>query len=91
MKFLRLLNEEKKNIISFFAAPIIGILLVSFVYSKVFVENIPFGVVDLDNSSLSRNIVQQLKNHPGLKISYYTDSEVELENAIKKKQVNGGN
>lgn len=90
MRFLRLLNEEKKNIISFFAAPIIGILLVSFVYSKVFVENIPFGVVDRDNSSLSRNIVQQLKNHPGLKVNYYTDSEVELENAVKKKQVNGG-
>lgn len=90
MKFSRLLKEEKQNIISFILGPIIGILLVSFVYSKVFVENIPFGVVDLDNSSLSRSIIQQLKNHPGLKVNYYTDSEAELENAIKKKQVNGG-
>lgn len=90
MKLLKLLKEEKNNVISFIMTPIIGILLVSFVYSKVFVENIPFGVVDLDNSSLSRSIVQQLKNHPGLKVNYYTDSQAELENAIKKKQVNGG-
>ncbi len=65
-------------------------MFLAFVYSKVFILNIPFGVVDHDNSSLSRKIVQQLDTHPGINVKYYTDSEEQLADAIKVRTVNGG-
>lgn len=90
MRFVKLLKQESSLIIKFILSPIIGALLVGYVFSNPFIENIPFGVVDNDNSTLSRTIVEQLKMHPGLKVNYYSDSEYELEEAIKNKKINGG-
>lgn len=89
-RFFRMLKEESGTIIKVITTPIISLLIVTFAYSNVFVENIPFGIVDNDNSSLSRNIVAQLKNHPGLDVSYYAESESDLEEKIRSKQINGG-
>lgn len=90
MKFIKLLKEEKSHIISMFVMPIIAAFILGLLTGNPFVENIPFGVVDNDNSTLSRTIVQQLKIHPGLNVNYYADSESELEQLIKEKKVNGG-
>lgn len=90
MKFIKLLKQEKSHIISLFIMPIMAALLLGLCAGNPFVENIPFGVVDNDNSTLSRTIVKQLKIHPGLNVNYYADSEAELEQAIKEKKVNGG-
>lgn len=90
MDFLKAIIKDKKQTMTFIMVPIFAIMAVCFVYSKIYVENIPFGVVDLDNSTVSRTFVQQLKNHPGLKVDYYSDSETELEKAIKEKRVYGG-
>ena len=94
MKFIKMLltalKQEKGNIIKLFISPLIGTLFVGYVFSHPFVENVPFAVVDNDNSSLSRNIVYQLKNNPTLSIDLYADSELELEEAIDNKTVAGG-
>lgn len=90
MKTLKLLRMDKKYAIQFTILPIFSIMFLAFVYSKVFILNIPFGVVDHDNSSLSRKIVQQLDTHPGINVKYYTDSEEQLADAIKVRTVNGG-
>lgn len=90
MRVLRLIARDKKNIISLSIGLIITVVFVCFIFSKIYVENIPFGIVDMDNSSLSRTIIQQLKNSPGLNINYYTDSEAQLQQAIKEKRVSGG-
>lgn len=90
MRILRFIARDKKSIISLSLIHIITVVFVCSIFSKIYIENIPFGIVDMDNSSLSRTIIQQLKNSPGLNINYYADSEVELENAIKEKRVSGG-
>lgn len=51
--------------------PLVMGLVFSYIWSQVYIEHIQFGIVDLDNSLLSRNIVLQLENHPGLDVSYY--------------------
>lgn len=89
MKFIKLLKEEKSHIISMFVMPIIAAFILGLLTGNPFVENIPFGVVDNDNSTLSRTIVQQLKIHPGLNVNYYADSESELEQLIKEKKSMG--
>jgi len=99
MKFLNLLKQgtkhvlkqETKNIFKLILTPIIGTLLVAYIFGhNAFIENIPFGIVDNDNSTLSRSVIQQLQLQPGLNVNYYLDSESELEEAIKDKKVNGG-
>lgn len=90
MMNLNFLRQDKKTIIVLILAPIIACLGICFVFSKIYIEEIPFGIVDMDNSSLSNAIVQQFNNHPGLSISYYTDSQADLEEAIKNKKIRGG-
>ena len=90
MRVLRFIARDKKSIVSLSLTHIITVVFVCSIFSKIYVENIPFGIVDMDNSSLSRTIIQQLKNSPGLNISFYADSENELEQAIKEKRVSGG-
>ena len=90
MRILRFIARDKKSIISLSLIHIITVVFVCSIFSKIYIENIPFGIVDMDNSSLSRTIIQQLKNSPGLNINYYADSEAELEKAIKEKRVSGG-
>lgn len=90
MRVLRFIARDKKSIIALSLINIITIVFICSIFSKIYVENIPFGIVDMDNSSLSRTIIQQLKNSPGLNVSYYADSEVQLEQAIKEKRVSGG-
>ena len=40
---------------------------------NLYVENIPLGVVDLDNSSFSRQIIRGLEDHPGFTVQYVED------------------
>lgn len=89
-KFLAILKEESSRLIAVIIAPLFTLFLLSYVWSNVYVENIPFGIVDLDNSSLSRTVTEQLSNCPSLKVNNFFDSESELQQAIKDKIVHGG-
>jgi len=90
MRVLRFIARDKKSIIALSLINIITVIFLCSIFSKVYVESIPFGIVDMDNSSLSRTIIQQLKNSPGLNVNYYADSDAKLEQAIKEKRVSGG-
>ncbi|BCZ44237.1 ABC transporter [Clostridium gelidum] len=90
MKVLRFIARDIQSIIKVCILPIFIVTIVCYVFSNIYVENIPFGVVDMDNSSLSRTIVKQLKNSPGLNVNYYADSQTELEQTIKERRVSGG-
>lgn len=84
------LRKDKSILIMLLIVPLIVPFFMHFVYGNIYVEDIPFGIVDLDNSSLSRTIVQGLDNHPGLDTDYVYYSEKELEEAILHKKVCGG-
>jgi ABC-2 type transport system permease protein len=90
MKILELMRKDRKVLILLFLIPIVAVLGAGFIFSKIYIENIPFGIADLDNSSLSRTIVRQFKIHPGLKVDYYADSESDLKVAVKSRRVWGG-
>lgn len=90
MKLMECIRKDNKMLVNLFMLPIIVPLILCYVFGGIYPENIPFGVADLDNSSLSRSIVQGLENHPGLDVSYYTTSQTELQDSINDKKVNGG-
>ena len=88
--FFKILKEEKDNIIGIIISPLVAMFLLSYIWSNVYVENIPFGVVDLDNTALSRTVIEQLKNSPSLDVNSYFNSSSDLEQAMKEKKVYGG-
>ncbi|MGN0145258.1 MAG: ABC transporter permease [Clostridium sp.] len=89
-KFLKILKEESSNLIGAVVSPIFTLFLLSYVWSNVYVENIPFGIVDLDNTALSRTVVEQLSNCPSLDVNNFFDSESELQQAMKERKVHAG-
>jgi ABC-2 type transport system permease protein len=90
MRFLKFLARDKKSIISLSLLHISIVILVAYLFSRIYIENIPIGIVDMDNSSLSRTVIEELKKSPGVNISYYADSREELQQAIKVKKISGG-
>ncbi|OBR92558.1 inner membrane transport permease YbhS [Clostridium ragsdalei P11] len=86
----KILKEERSSLLKTIILTIVATLIFGYAMSNPYIEHIPFGVVDQDNSQLSRTVVRQLKISPGLNVNYYTDSYTELEKAIKDRRVNGG-
>jgi Predicted membrane protein len=86
----KILKEERSSLLKTIILTIVASLVFGYAMSNPYIDNIPFGVVDKDNSNLSRTVVQQLKINPGLNVNYYADSDTELEKAIKNRRVNGG-
>ncbi|MDQ7093826.1 ABC transporter permease [Desulfosporosinus sp. PR] len=67
--------------------PLLGMLLFAGVYSYQRLGDISTGVVDLDKSSASRQVVTELKNTQNLQVVAYFDSFAELEESIKRGEV----
>ena len=65
-------------------------LLITTIWKNDYTENIPFGILDEDRSSLSQSIVKQLGINPSLDIVYYADSEQDLKQAILDKKIEAG-
>ncbi|OAA90081.1 ABC transporter permease [Clostridium coskatii] len=86
----KILKEERSSLLKTIILTIVATLIFGYAMSNPYIEHLPFGVVDRDNSNLSRTIVQQLKISPGLNVNYYANSDAELEKAIKDRRVNGG-
>ena len=89
-KLFSILKEEGSTLMQAVVSPILTLFLLAYVWSNVFVQNIPFAIVDKDNTALSRTIIAQLSNCPELDITTFFDSESELEQAIKDRKVYGG-
>lgn len=89
-RIIEVLKKDKSALGMLLLVPILVPFMMHFVYGQIYVEDIPFAVVDMDNSSLSRSIVQGLGNHPGLDVCKFYYSSEELEDAIMNKKVVGG-
>ncbi|NMM65067.1 ABC transporter permease [Clostridium sp. P21] len=76
-----------KNVAILVLLPIFFTWVFCLVFSKVFVEQIPFGVLDLDNSSTSQTIVRQFEDHPGFKVNYHAQSYDDINEKIKSGKV----
>ena len=57
----------------------ISIFLFGFVYSKVYVEKIPAAIYDMDNSSVSRSVIDNIQDSVGINITRMVDSQAEMD------------
>ena len=87
-----LIKWLKKDVIAIavlVVMPLILPCLFSWLLGNLYVEQIPFGVVDLDNSALSRQIIRGMEDHPGLDI-VFVENQHTLEEQIYSKNLYGG-
>ncbi|BCZ47173.1 transport permease protein [Clostridium gelidum] len=83
-------NFEKKNVVLLILAPILGIILFGCVYSKVYVEEIPIAIYDMDNSNISRSMIDNIQDSTGINVARIVDSQDEMEELLLNGEVSGG-
>jgi ABC-2 type transport system permease protein len=70
-----------------FAGPILLTIFFGGVYVHNYLEDIPIAVLDEDNSSLSRNIIQQFDENERFYVKYYCTSSADLQDKIDSRKV----
>ncbi len=85
----RMLFHNKSMFIFAVILPFISILFFLSLLSNGVARDLPIAVVDLDNSSTSRNIISQLDATPELKLAFKPISQLEGETLIKELKVYG--
>jgi ABC-2 type transport system permease protein len=95
--FLKTLKDEIKStlknrdiIILLVAAPILLTLIFGGIYVNSYVEDIPIAVLDEDNSSMSRMIVQQFDENERFYIQDYASTREELKSLIEQGKAHMG-
>ena len=89
MNIWELIRIDLQRHLMYLIVPIVAALVLGAMYSHTYADNIPMGIVDLDESSLSRNIIQQFSIHPGLTIESYPASEAEAYEEILTGKIKG--
>ncbi|MDK2934867.1 MAG: type transport system permease protein, partial [Clostridiales bacterium] len=77
-------------IVLLLGGPIFLTLLFGGVYVNTYVEDIPIAVLDEDDSSMSRMIIQQFDENDRFNIRYHVKSKEELKKVIDTRQAHMG-
>lgn len=69
--------------------PLFSLLFMTTIFGNGSMEDIPIGVVDADNTSVSRRIVRMVEATPTLHVYRHYSNETEARQAVDRKQVYG--
>ncbi|WP_066505433.1 ABC transporter permease [Abyssisolibacter fermentans] len=89
-KDLKIALFEKDIMLLLVIAPIFLTLLFGGVYMNSYIEDIPVAILDEDNTSLSRMIVQQFNDDDKFNVTYHVDSRDELKELIDSRKIHMG-
>ncbi len=90
--FFRELNRMVSRRIYFGASivlPLFTLFFMSTIFGSGEMENLPIGVVDLDNTASSRAIVRTIEAVPILKVDKHFINEIEARRSVQKKDIYG--
>ncbi|WP_094549426.1 ABC transporter permease [Petroclostridium xylanilyticum] len=82
--------KEKMILIVLIVIPLLVNILLGYEFSGDQIQHIPMAVMDQDNSSLSRMIVQQFSESEIFNVQYYVDTSMELKNLLDDSMVRVG-
>ncbi len=85
----RMLFHNKSMFIFAVILPFVSILFFHTLLNKGVARDLPIAVVDLDNSSISRNIISQLNATPEIEVNFKPTSQLEGEILIEELKVYG--
>lgn len=84
------LLTNKINVLILFILPVIFVFMLGFELSGGVIENIPIAVVNYDNSSFSRQLVDAFDKNETFNVAYYAENEVELEELMRNGKAGAG-
>ncbi len=87
---LNCILTNKINMLVLFILPVIFVLMLGFELSGGVIGNIPIAVVNYDNSSFSRQLVDVFDKNETFDVAYYAENEVELEDLIRNGKAGAG-
>ncbi len=85
----RMLFHSKSMFIFAVILPFVSMLFFLSLLNNGVARDLPIAVIDLDNSSTSRNIISQLEATPELKVAFKPTSQLEGEKLIQELKVYG--
>ena len=87
------INELKKfftvpkNLLFMIGIPMIFTVFFGNVYRNDYLNTIPITVYDMDNSSLSRSLVEEFDKNPRYTVDFYSENLDEVQQAVESTQV----
>lgn len=79
-----------KDVLVVLVIPVLFTLLFGLVYSRIYVENIPIAVLNLDDSAMSDKIIDSFNDSKGIRVMTSVDTEDEMKDLILSGKVKGG-
>ena len=69
--------------------PLFSLIFMATIFGNGRLENLPVGVVDADNSSLSRNIIRMVEAAPSLHAAKHYADAAEAKKEVQRKRIYG--
>ena len=86
---LRRMTSRRIYFASCIVLPLFSLVFMATIFGHGQMKNLPVGVVDADQTSLSRSIVRMVDATPELQITKHYANETEARKAIQKKEIYG--
>ena len=86
---LRRMTSRRIYFASCIVLPLFSLVFMATIFGHGQMENLPVGVVDADQTSLSRSIVRMVDATPELEVTKQYANETEARKAIQKKEIYG--
>ncbi|MFA9422651.1 MAG: ABC transporter permease [Sedimentibacter sp.] len=84
------LFKNKINLVVLFVIPILTVILIGAELSGEVINNIPIAVINYDGSAFSRQLVDKFDQDETFNVTYYPETEQELEELMKNSKVRAG-
>lgn len=81
---------NKMNLLVLFILPILCVILLGVELSEGIITDIPIAVINYDDSTFSRQLVEKFDQNDTFNVSNYPSSEQELEQLMKNSKVRAG-
>lgn len=86
---LRRMTSRRIYFASCIVLPLFSLVFMATIFGHGQMENLPVGVVDADQTSLSRSIIRMVDATPELQVTKQYANETEARKAIQKKEIYG--
>ena len=86
---LRRMTSRRIYFASCIVLPLFSLVFMATIFGHGQMENLPVGVVDADQTSLSRSIVRMVDATPELQVTKQYANETEARKAIQRKEIYG--
>lgn len=86
---LRHMTSRRIYFTSCIVLPLFSLVFMATIFGHGQMENLPVGVVDADQTSLSRSIVRMVDATPELQVTKHYANETEARKAMQKKEIYG--